>query len=159
MKNEIDIQMGDLVKLRSDLEHYKRYGGVTFVPDMSFDNYGLVNSIEYNGTFHILGINYYAYAKEMISEVKRPCQYKIIYKEKSKKPILDEKEKEYLSAVIKPFRNDVASIKKLSCNDKKEYLKIDFKDIDYINFRNFKKGTMYKGMEIGIDYTLEELGL
>ena len=40
----------------------------------------------------------------------------------------------------------------------KEYISISFPD-ENIGFPYFKKGTMYKGMELGKRYTLEELEL
>ena len=93
------------------------------------------------------------------------------YEERAKKEhkdqILNDAEKKYLSAVIKPFRDKVTYICK----------------VDFVNFNNpegcvyqhivigldddspevvlplFKAGTMYKGMETGHVYILEELGL
>ena len=75
-----------------------------------------------------------------------------------KEEILNKEEKEYLSAVIKPFRDDVEYIKK---NDfiKYEYISICVEKDNTIIFPNFKKGTMYKGMEINKEYSLKELGL
>lgn len=73
------------------------------------------------------------------------------------KDILSDKEKEYLSAVIKPFRNEILIIEKAY-----------FKEDEWLYFTMnrgnftlpyFKMGTMYKGMEEGREYTLEELGL
>ena len=84
-----------------------------------------------------------------------------------KPQILDESERQYLSAVIRPFRDKVTCICK----------------VDFVNFDNpegcvyqriviglndnspevvlpiFKSGTIYKGMETGHVYFLEELGL
>ena len=74
-----------------------------------------------------------------------------------KPPVLDDVEKAYLSAVIKPFRGKVGHVKKIDCG-KKEFLKIYLED-DNIPFPFFTKGTMYKGMEKDRDYTLKELGL
>ena len=74
------------------------------------------------------------------------------------KEILDDKEKEYLSNVIKPFRDKVECIVK-ETSSYNEYIKITIKKDDCLSFPNFKKGTMYKGMEIEKEYTLEELGL
>ena len=81
------------------------------------------------------------------------------------KAILDEKEKEYLSAVIKPFRDKVISI----ANYYEESIDNNFIEIEvkqnycnenqYVSLPYFKKGTMYKGMEEYKKYTLEELGL
>lgn len=75
-----------------------------------------------------------------------------------KEEILDEKEKEYLSAVIKPFRDRVKHIEKGDYM-KREYILIYIKNYDIISFPFFEKGTMYKGMEEYKEYTLEELGL
>ena len=87
--------------------------------------------------------------------------------EEYKEPVLDEKEKEYLSAVIKPFRDQVIYIKKidiyLGCNKYDEYIlgELGNKDdvIDTFALPYFPKGSMYKGMKAGKRYTLEELGL
>lgn len=74
--------------------------------------------------------------------------------------ILDEKEKEYLSAVIKPFRERIKYIRKInhSSVNNDQFLCIVLVN-DRCGLPNFKKGTMYKGMEEDRDYTLEELGL
>lgn len=74
--------------------------------------------------------------------------------------ILTDKEKAYLSAVIKPFRKDVKYIKKMDFVIKaKEYLLIKMHDLSTAALPLFEKGTMYKGMEVDKKYTLEELGL
>lgn len=77
-----------------------------------------------------------------------------------KKEILDEQEKKYLRGVIRPFRDRVKSIRKIKgfSNDK-EYIDIGLNGIDKMCLPDFKKGTMYKGMELEKKYTLEELGL
>ena len=85
----------------------------------------------------------------------------------TKKPILDDNEKEYLIGVIKPFRNQVFNICKhnITCYEYMyEQINIKVKDgIDNgyttISLPIFKKDTMYKGMEGGKEYSLEELGL
>jgi len=88
-------------------------------------------------------------------------------KEHEEEQILNDVEKKYLSAVIKPFRDKVNYICK----------------VDFVNFDNpegcvyqhiviglndnspevvlplFKAGTMYKGMVAGHVYMLEDLGL
>lgn len=75
--------------------------------------------------------------------------------------ILSDKEKEYLSAVIKPFRDKVDYVKKYSFDGgEKESIGISFKnDNGYFSFPVFKKGTMYASMYPYREYTLEELGL
>ena len=79
------------------------------------------------------------------------------------KPILTDIEKEYLSNIIKPFRDSVVSISKCNCYGDCAYF-IQIKVIqnnrpEYINLPYFEKGRMYRGMEANKDYTLEELGL
>lgn len=81
------------------------------------------------------------------------------------KPILTEQEKEYLSNVIKPFRDRVCDIQKRGYyhNKRYEYLVITYdnesKNILALEFPTFEEDTMYKGMEQYKKYTLEELGL
>lgn len=80
-----------------------------------------------------------------------------------KKPILDEKEKKYLEAVLRPFKDGIISIElKTSRTDAYIFIVIQSavacRD-ESMSFPAFKLGTMYKGMEIGNQYTLEELGL
>ena len=79
-----------------------------------------------------------------------------------KEPILDDVEREYLSAVIKPFRNKVKNIVKIRGigKSKEQYIRIVLGELDFMNFPNFNKNTgMYKGMEADKLYSLEELGL
>ena len=74
--------------------------------------------------------------------------------------ILDDVEKRYLSAVIRPFRKRVDSIIKISdpLGYEKEYIFIKL-DEDSFSLPYFKTGTMYQGMELERAFTLEELGL
>ena len=78
------------------------------------------------------------------------------------KPILDKKEKEYLSNVIKPFRDITRFIRKSDYNQT-EYIVIYLKHHSGVGesfvLPIFEKGTMYKGMELDKEYTLKELGL
>ena len=76
---------------------------------------------------------------------------------KEKEEILNDIEKEYLRAVIKPFRDRVGYIVKNLVGDI-EYITICVTG-EFVNFPYFKKGTIYKGMEQNKEYTLEELGL
>lgn len=89
--------------------------------------------------------------------------YKVI---KLPKYILDYKEREYLTIALKPFRESIVHIFKTDFHvkDGLEYLRIhvhDALDGAYydISLPCFKKNTMYKNMELGKRYTLEELGL
>lgn len=81
------------------------------------------------------------------------------YEIKAKKSILDDVEKEYLSNVIKPFRDRVKYIKKIQAVNYGEFISIGFFNSYFMCLPYFEKGTMYKGMECDKKYTLEELGL
>ena len=78
--------------------------------------------------------------------------------------ILDDAERKYLSAVIKPFRKRVEYISKKEDFDgpfdcPAEFIHIELSDGDIVVFPDFKANTMYKGMKLGHKYSLEELGL
>lgn len=75
------------------------------------------------------------------------------------KEILDDTEKRYLKAVIRPFKNKINHISKEDCYDGDCYISIELDDTERINLPYFKKGTMYNGMEDNKEYTLKELGL
>ena len=79
--------------------------------------------------------------------------------EEYKPQILDDVEKAYLSAVIKPFRKDVAYIEKCIFSMDTYYVQISTKTNEDINLPNFRIKSMYTGMKENRRYTLEELGL
>lgn len=71
------------------------------------------------------------------------------------------KEKEYLKAVISPFKDHIRCItKSTDCPDDKEFIWIesDLEDSD-IMLPVFDKGTRYKGMISDMCYSMEELEL
>lgn len=85
--------------------------------------------------------------------------------EEYREQILDEVEKKYLSAVIRPFRGDVIVISKeiTFIEDRYRITIITKQPFDgacpeCIILPSFE-ADMYKGMELGRKYTLEELGL
>lgn len=92
------------------------------------------------------------YLKEQLKQLKEESK-----KEKNK-PILNEEEKEYLSVVIRPFKDKVKYIAKY-CDSRLEFISIKLVGDSAMLFPYFKKGTMYKGMELEKQYTLKELGL
>lgn len=97
-----------------------------------------------------------------IIKVERPTRYETVYErvEEDKKEILDKTEREYLKAVIKPFKNKIKSICKVQITlDNKEHLVIYLQNNDNMRFPTFEKGAMYKKMEPNEEYTLKELGL
>ena len=78
--------------------------------------------------------------------------------EEYKEPILDDVEKDYLSAVIKPFRKRIKYIEIRKIGSK-QFVHIELSGGDCMSFPNFKENTMYKGMEARKHYSLDELGL
>lgn len=80
--------------------------------------------------------------------------------EEAKEPILDDAEKDYLSTVIKPFRDKVTSIaKKHSSVSDYEHLCVIIYPHEVMFFPQFKSGKMYKNMRPNTYYSLKELGL
>lgn len=74
--------------------------------------------------------------------------------------VLDDAEKRYLSAVIRPFRDKVLYIiKSGGFAPSEECISFHFVGCEVTRLPCFKRGTMYKGMEPGHGYSLEELGL
>lgn len=79
-------------------------------------------------------------------------------------PLLNNKEKNYLKAVIKPFRNRIFYIEKID-NVSFQYIKIVVESLnensfyDIICLPKFKTGTQYKFLKLDIQYKLEDLGL
>ena len=77
--------------------------------------------------------------------------------------ILTKEEKEYLSAVIKPFRDKVTHTKKKAwTTSKRKYIEIEYRENEVIHslyFPDLPNDEMYKGMEDNRPYKLEELGL
>ena len=81
---------------------------------------------------------------------------------KISKPLLTKDERDYLSTVIKPFRNSVDTIKKSSYSNGDEFLRIKLSQpnrYEYMNMPYFKEGTRYKGMKLDTEYTINELVL
>ena len=79
-------------------------------------------------------------------------------------PILTNSEREYLSAVIKPFKDRVKSITKVywdyTGGEKHCYILIKCDEVcDSFGLPEFNELEMYRGMEYDHDYTLKELGL
>lgn len=74
--------------------------------------------------------------------------------------ILDDVERRYLSAVVKPFRCKIKGIEKQrNWSNSSERIYFHVKKGDMFYLLDFKLGTMYKGMKLNRKYTLEELGL
>lgn len=124
------------------------------IEENSFEN---VNRRREIANLYNLKDNYSDLGK--IIKIEEPT-YQTAYEYKPE--ILDEAEKRYLRGVIRPFRDKVKTIgkkyNKMNGKDN-EYLTIILKEEPNMDFPNFEPNTMYKGMKIGKQYTLEELGL
>ena len=99
------------------------------------------------------------FTQNEIRELQQMYKRKIKLTLETEEPILDEAERKYLSDVIRPFRDDVEFICKNCSYVDNEYINIGYYKNDNTLLPCFKKGTMYKGMELNKEYTLEELGL
>ena len=101
------------------------------------------------------------FSKEMTSDENGTSAYNAWLEEEYVPDILTDKEKAYLSAVIKPFRKKVKCINKIDHDNINQitYIRIDMLNEDFASLPLFEKETMYKGMEVDKKYTLEELGL
>ena len=79
------------------------------------------------------------------------------------KSILTEKEKEYLSAVVKPFKDKVKYIVKQQGFKDDKKLSVEFiiiyVDDEKLILPSYDKGTLYKDMKLAEKYTVEALGL
>lgn len=95
-----------------------------------------------------------------IIKVERPSEYETVFERKEE--ILDKTEKRYLANVIRPFRHEIETIEKttkVGGDSSLCYLNILLKNNDMANLPDFKKNSMYEGMEVNKKYTLKELGL
>lgn len=143
-----DLKDGDIVTYRNGLKKIvsgdKLYGNDLFAPLRYYteDLKDVAGEEEYD-----------------IVKVERPVKYETVFERKEE--VLDETEKRYLASVIKPFKNKIETIEKtIKIGDSSLcYLIMLLKNNDMANLPNFKKNSMYKGMEVNKKYSLKELGL
>lgn len=140
-----DLKDGDIVTLRNNKR--KRVIGQNLISKEG--------SINLNYYINKL-INVVDNSFDIIKVERRPERLETVFERK--KEILNKAEKEYLSGVIRPFRDEIRGIVKEKINDK-NWISIDFKNDACMDFPNLKKKDDYKGMEVGKLYSLEELGL
>ena len=168
-----DFKVGDIIKGKKDNCYFytnedmrkakvlKTYGKIMKIEILEHKDKNLVGSrfavLNSRMDFELFKDNFYKKLPNDYSGKLVIDKGQVIKKEEKKEDILDEVEKEYLRAVIKPFR------KRMTCIKKSRYFNYEFiilnLDNDGIFLPSFKKGKMYKGMKEDKEYTLEELGL
>ena len=165
------LKVGDKVKLKNrrgidwnlDGMMDKYIGKIVTVSDITLGNGFTIKEDDGRGfsrwVFRLEDIEYVVKQKHFKS---LPSNYTGTMEVKNgfiqEKEILDEAEKRYLKAVIRPFKNRVINIRKRESYDNSYYIFICLYDCN-ITLPMFKKGTMYNGMEEDKRYTLKELGL
>ena len=112
-------------------------------------------------TFQVLCKNKIIYERTYLADTgqKKLIDFFSWLEQEYKPPILDDVEKAYLSAIIKPFRKDVAYIEKCIFSMDTDYVLISMKNNETVNLPNFRRKSMYTGMKESRRYTLEDLGL
>lgn len=163
------LKVGDKVKLNKNIKKfeygragvgYNEIGIITWIREDGYILVGFPETMQsWGGLEHeLVLVNRKKFFKNLPNDFTGIIEVKNGYI--VEKEILDEVEKEYLSNIIKPFREKVRCIMKVtswSCLGK-EYIKIILIE-EGMGLPYFEKGFMYKGMEEEKEYTLEELGL
>lgn len=133
---------------KTNLEHYKEQ--LKKIYNEYYDEPSdILDEIQSKIDSRIEVSDYSTYTDDILNWMSQP------YKE----PILDDAEREYLSAVIKPFRKKVMDVVKIQYSGERQAIRIRISCGDCTELPFFKNNTMYKGMEVGKYYTPEELGL
>ncbi len=162
----MEFKVGDKVKLNKNIKtfYYSRAG-------VSYDEIGTITEV----SNEILLVNFPSFGKYwrglkkeliLVSKQKHfkslPNNYTGTIEVKNgfiqEKEILDDTEKRYLKAVIRPFKDKIENISKETTSRGKCYIYINLGD-DGAALPYFNKGTMYNGMEDNKEYTLKELEL
>lgn len=171
-----DLKVGDITT--------RRNGSVVVINDNEKLKQKFNDDLTHKTTtkYDIMKVQRYVpYKVNEISRTENGTNYTIYYGDKGvddvfrletiyerKEEILDDKEKEYLRGVIKPFRNRIIDITKYTIgkqNSDEIALYIAIRYIESCNkcgvmpLPSFKNYSMYKNMITGKNYTLEELGL
>lgn len=171
---------GEVIRATYIVEHYIESGITTwmYIPEEKEENKMSETNLEhYKEDLKGILLFHFDSPRAVIKLIREKfgCQIKLEYGEHPtsailewmlqpyKEQILGEAEREYLSSVIKPYKNKVTGITKVKDEYKENmrYIRITVRSVgtEYINLPWFKENTMYKGMKDLKDYTLEELGL
>lgn len=135
----------------TNLEHYKKE--LEKILNEEFANTSVVlDKVKKNCDSNIRSCCWTTYTRDILDWMAQP------YKE----PILNDTEREYLAAVIRPFKENACTVCKKyiqSCSGLSyEYIVVKL-NAERWGFPKFVEGTMYKNMELDKEYSLEELGL
>lgn len=136
---------------KTNLEHYKKE--LEKILNEEFANTSVVfDKVKKNCDSNIRSCCWTTYTRDILDWMSQP------YKE----PILNDTEREYLAAVIRPFKENACTVCKKyiqSCSGLSyEYIVVKL-NAERWGFPKFVEGTMYKNMELDKEYSLEELGL
>lgn len=135
----------------TNLEHYKKE--LEKILNGEFANTSVVfDKVKKNCDSNIRSCCWTTYTRDILEWMSQPY----------KAPILNDTEREYLTAVIRPFKENVCTVCKKyiqSCSGLSyEYIVVKI-STERWGFPKFVEGTMYKNMELDKEYSLEELGL
>lgn len=136
---------------KTNLEHYKKE--LEKILNEEFANTSVVfDKVKKNCDSNIHSDCWTTYTRDILEWMAQP------YKE----PILNDTEREYLAAVIRPFKENVCTVCKKYIQSYSglsyEYILVKI-STERWGFPKFVEGTMYKNMELDKEYSLEELGL
>jgi hypothetical protein len=159
--SDIEIQTAkNLLKAGYKWIVREAYGGLYAYKDKPHKNYDKNNSDDvwqYDGEYLGICTKYVPIFQSITCDDTEPTSLGIIVHPQ----ILDDVERRYLRAVIRPFRDKVDFISKVDCLSGlgPQRIAIGIQDSVDVGLPPFKSGTMYKGMETGHGYTPDELGL
>jgi len=121
----------------------------------------ILNAYHSNITCCVIDLHHNGICPDDCKDCKKAAMEWLL--EEYSEPILDDVEKKYLSAIIKPFKNYVTGIIKIKDDYEKgkHYIRIIVKKYtyEYLNLPWFEENTMYKGMKENKKYSLKELDL
>lgn len=157
-----DLKFGDILIYENGKKMYLDYGETRYINQIGSAYIPLGRKLENEKA--LLKVQRYSYKGNAYTDTNFDKQHEVYWLETiyERKEILDKKEKEYLSAVIKPFRNKIKFIRKSETVSKKEFIVIEYEDSAYPNrafLPTFRPNEMYRGMQLEKEYDLEELGL
>jgi hypothetical protein len=112
-----------------------------------------------DGTFVMEGAGDFLYSFNHLFKQIRNKQKPMLIRDIYDPQILDDKERQYLTVVLKPLPSVEEIYKNKSLIENREYLMVKFYNGETMSFPYFKPHAMYKGMKCDKAYTLEELGL